>query len=158
MHENYKHTPSTLCVRIEDFTANRCTKIISGGKQCQCWTKIQRFRDHHENPKKTKRGIYKKKKKKEIKWQEEHKVKQRSERTQSNGWPHSLTPSSYCTIHQQEEASVYEYQRRTAIQHIDFDDGDRGDLRNVEFWWKIDMANRPRKFQHIYPLWHKIPL
>jgi hypothetical protein len=40
----------------------------------------------------------------------------------------------------------YKYQQYTVIHHIGPDDGDRGDLWNVGFYFNTDKADRPRKF------------
>jgi hypothetical protein len=45
---------------------------------------------------------------KKIVSQQGCKVKQHGERSQSDGWPHSLTTPSYCTVHQSEEESIWE--------------------------------------------------
>jgi hypothetical protein len=60
---------------------------------------------HHENPRKTERCMLKRK---QNKWQQGHQVKQHGNRLQSEGWPHSLTPPSYCIVHYQEEAPIWQ--------------------------------------------------
>jgi hypothetical protein len=40
----------------------------------------------------------------------------------------------------------YKYQRYAVIHNVDPDDGDRGDLRNVDFYYNTNKADRPRKF------------
>jgi hypothetical protein len=57
---------------------------------------------NHETPKKSTQ------KQNKMIWRQGHQVKQHGEKLDSDGWPHSLTPPSHCTVHQQKEVSMWQ--------------------------------------------------
>jgi hypothetical protein len=77
------------------------------------------------------RRAYKKEKK--VVWQQGHEVEQHGERLESGGWPHSLTLLSYCIIHQQEEASIWQ----TSIN-----------ISNIRSFTTSSLMMRPRSLKH----------
>jgi hypothetical protein len=85
---------------------------------------------HRENQKKAQRTARKKKKKgNKTVWQQEHQVKQHCERSESDGWPHRLTPPSYAW-----------YTNRKSLRY--------NKQRHPPWWW------RPRRFLKRFSVQH----